>query len=81
MILARTAPLIRDVLLRDGSTRRLQARLVRRWTIAPIHSLRELPEVVETDLNPVRCMTSGCIVLDMRMRIERRSPVERRQTW
>ncbi len=43
--------------------------------------LRELPEVVETDLNPVRCMTSGCIVLDMRMRIERRRPVERVKTW
>jgi acyl-CoA synthetase (NDP forming)/GNAT superfamily N-acetyltransferase len=43
--------------------------------------LRELPEVVETDLNPVRCMTSGCIVLDMRMRIEQRRPVERVKTW
>ena len=43
--------------------------------------LRELPEVVETDLNPVRCMTSGCVVLDTRMRIERRRPVERVKTW
>ncbi|MGO9899128.1 MAG: GNAT family N-acetyltransferase [Solirubrobacteraceae bacterium] len=43
--------------------------------------LRELPEVVETDLNPVRCMTNGCIVLDMRMRIEHRRPVERVKTW
>ena len=43
--------------------------------------LRELPEVVETDLNPVRCMTSGCIVLDMRIRIERRRPAERVKTW
>ncbi len=43
--------------------------------------LRELPEIVETDLNPVRCMTSGCIVLDMRLRIERRRPVERVKTW
>ncbi|HYN52320.1 MAG TPA: acetate--CoA ligase family protein, partial [Thermoleophilaceae bacterium] len=43
--------------------------------------LRELPEVVETDLNPVRCMTSGCIVLDTRLRIERRRPVERVKTW
>jgi acyl-CoA synthetase (NDP forming)/GNAT superfamily N-acetyltransferase len=43
--------------------------------------LREVPEVVETDLNPVRCMTSGCVVLDMRLRIERRRPVERVQTW
>jgi acetate---CoA ligase (ADP-forming) len=43
--------------------------------------LRELPEVVETDLNPVRCTTHGCVVLDMRMRIERRRPVERVKTW
>ena len=43
--------------------------------------LREVPEVVETDLNPVRCMTSGCVVLDMRLRIEHRRPVERVKTW
>src|SRR5450755_2017827 len=43
--------------------------------------LREVPEVVETDLNPVRCMTNGCIVLDMRLRIEHRYPVERIKTW
>ena len=43
--------------------------------------LREVPEVVEADLNPVRCMTTGCIVLDMRLRIERRRPVERIKTW
>jgi acyl-CoA synthetase (NDP forming)/RimJ/RimL family protein N-acetyltransferase len=43
--------------------------------------LRELPEVVETDLNPVRCMPSGCVVLDMRLRIEHRRPVERVKTW
>jgi acyl-CoA synthetase (NDP forming)/RimJ/RimL family protein N-acetyltransferase len=43
--------------------------------------IRELPEVVETDLNPVRCMTNGCVVLDMRLRIEHRRPVERVKTW
>jgi acyl-CoA synthetase (NDP forming) len=43
--------------------------------------LRELPEIVEADLNPVRCMTSGCVVLDMRLRIERRRPIERVKTW
>ena len=43
--------------------------------------LRELPEIVETDLNPVRCTTNGCVVLDMRMRIERRCRVERVKTW
>ena len=43
--------------------------------------LREVPEVVEADLNPVRCMTNGCVVLDMRLRIEHRRPVERVKTW
>jgi acyl-CoA synthetase (NDP forming) len=43
--------------------------------------LREVPEVVETDLNPVRSMTRGCVVLDMRLRIEHRRPVERVKTW
>ena len=43
--------------------------------------VRELPEVVEADLNPVRCMTSGCVVLDMRLRIEHQHPVERVKTW
>ena len=43
--------------------------------------LRELPEVVEADLNPIRCMTNGCIVLDMRLRIQHRRPIERVKTW
>ncbi len=43
--------------------------------------LRKTPEVVEADLNPVRCMTSGCVVLDMGLRIEHRRPVERGKTW
>ncbi|MGO9749954.1 MAG: GNAT family N-acetyltransferase [Solirubrobacteraceae bacterium] len=43
--------------------------------------LAEVPEVVEADLNPVRCTTNGCVVLDMRVRIEPRRPVERVKTW
>ena len=43
--------------------------------------LREAPEVVEGDLNPIRCMKRGCAVLDMRLRIERRRPIERVKTW
>ena len=43
--------------------------------------LGEVPEVVEADLNPVRCTTNGCVVLDMRLRIERRRAAERIQTW
>jgi len=43
--------------------------------------LAQVPEVVEADLNPVRCMTSGCLVLDMRLRIEHRHPIDRVKTW
>jgi len=43
--------------------------------------LGEVPEVVEADLNSVRCTTDSCVVLDMRVRIERRRPVERVKTW
>ncbi len=43
--------------------------------------LRAVPEIVEVDLNPIRCMASGAVVLDTRLRIERRSPVERVKTW
>ena len=32
--------------------------------------LRHVPEIVEVDLNPVRCMTTGYLVRDMRLRIE-----------
>jgi acyl-CoA synthetase (NDP forming) len=51
--------------------------LILRFTLL----LSAVPEVVEADLNPVRCMTSGCVVLDMRLRIEHRHPVERVKTW
>jgi acetate---CoA ligase (ADP-forming) len=43
--------------------------------------LREAPEIVEADLNPVRCMTNGCTVLDTHLRIERVRPIERVKTW
>jgi acyl-CoA synthetase (NDP forming) len=43
--------------------------------------LREVPEIVEADLNPVRCMTAGCIVLDMRLRIQRRLSSAPIKTW
>ena len=43
--------------------------------------LREAPEIVEADLNPVRCMTNGCAVLNMRLRIQRERPSERVKTW
>jgi acetate---CoA ligase (ADP-forming) len=43
--------------------------------------LREVPELVEADLNPVRCMPDGCLVLDLRLRAARRRPSERVKTW
>jgi acetate---CoA ligase (ADP-forming) len=51
--------------------------LILRFTLL----VRAVPEVVEADLNPVRCMTGGCLVLDTRLRIEHRRPAERVKTW
>ena len=51
--------------------------LILRFTLL----VRAVPELVEADLNPVRCMTSGCLVLDTRLRIEHRRPTERVKTW
>jgi acyl-CoA synthetase (NDP forming) len=51
--------------------------LILRFTLL----VRAVPEVVEADLNPVRCMTSGCLVLDTRLRIEHRRPTDRVKTW
>ena len=43
--------------------------------------LRDHPQVTEVDLNPLRLMTHGYVVLEMRMRVERRRPPERVKTW
>jgi acyl-CoA synthetase (NDP forming) len=43
--------------------------------------LGEVPEMVEADLNPIRCTTHGSVVLDMRIRIERQRPLKRAKTW
>jgi len=43
--------------------------------------LRAVPELVEVDLNPVRCLPDGAVVLDMRLRVERRSRVESVTRW
>jgi acyl-CoA synthetase (NDP forming) len=43
--------------------------------------LREVPEMVEADLNPVRCTTAGCEVLEARIRIAHRPTHERVKTW
>jgi hypothetical protein len=43
--------------------------------------LRAVPEIVEADLNPVRCMAGGCAVLDLRLRVVAPSPLPRVRTW
>jgi len=43
--------------------------------------LRAVPELVEVDLNPVRCLPDGALVLDMRLRVERRSRAESVTRW
>jgi hypothetical protein len=43
--------------------------------------LHEVPELVEADLNSVRCTVNGCVVLDVRARIEPHAPAERVKTW
>ena len=43
--------------------------------------LREVPELVEGDLNPVRCLPDGAVVIDMRLRIARRRRMGSVKTW
>jgi len=43
--------------------------------------LEAVPEVVEVDLNPIRCTTASSLVLDMRLRIVPRRPSKRVKTW
>jgi acyl-CoA synthetase (NDP forming) len=41
----------------------------------------ELPEVAELDLNPVLGLPDGCVVVDARVRVQRREQVARAKTW
>ena len=43
--------------------------------------LREVPELVEGDLNPVRCLPDSAVVIDMRLRIARRRRMGSVKTW
>ncbi|MBV8734039.1 MAG: acetate--CoA ligase family protein, partial [Solirubrobacterales bacterium] len=43
--------------------------------------LRECPEAVEVDLNPVRLAPDACVVLDAQLCVERRAMPERVKTW
>ncbi len=67
----------------DGSSGlpRLDRTALRELVLRFALLLRETPEIVEADLNPVRCMTNGCAVLDTRLRIERQRPTEHVKTW
>jgi hypothetical protein len=41
----------------------------------------ELPEVAELDLNPVLAQPDRCVVVDARVRVQRREQVERAKSW
>jgi acyl-CoA synthetase (NDP forming)/RimJ/RimL family protein N-acetyltransferase len=43
--------------------------------------IETVPELVEADLNTIRCTTHGCSVLDARMRLEPLHPPEKIKTW
>jgi acyl-CoA synthetase (NDP forming)/RimJ/RimL family protein N-acetyltransferase len=43
--------------------------------------VREVPEIAEVDLNPIRVLTVGARVLDVRVRVEPRAIDERVKTW
>jgi acetate---CoA ligase (ADP-forming) len=43
--------------------------------------LQNTPEIAEADLNPVRCTTHGCVVLDAQLRIQPPHQIERAKTW
>ena len=67
----------------DGSRglRRLDQAALRELVLRFALLLRETPEIVEADLNPVRCMAEGCVALGMRLRVQRARPTERVKTW
>ena len=43
--------------------------------------VRAVPEIIEADLNPIRCMPTSILTLDMRLRIGPRRARERVKTW
>jgi acyl-CoA synthetase (NDP forming) len=59
---------------------RLDRRALRELVLRFALLLGETPEIVEADLNPVRCMADGCVTLDMRLRLEWPRPTGRK-TW
>lgn len=67
----------------DGypSGHRLDREALRELVLRFALLLESVPDAVEADLNSIRCRRDGCAVLDMRMRIERRTRPERAKTW
>ena len=43
--------------------------------------LNDIPELVEADLNAVRVLPTGCLVLDARLRLAPPTPARRTRTW
>jgi len=75
------SPSVADELDRFRGTAGLDRRALRELILRFALLLREAPEIVEADLNPVRCSSSGAIVLDTRLQIVPRRPVQRVKTW
>ena len=59
----------------------LDRKALRELILRFAHLLREVPEIIEADLNPIRCTTKGCLVLDLRLLLQPRRAVERVKTW
>jgi acetate---CoA ligase (ADP-forming) len=72
---------VADELDRFRGTAALNRQALREVILRFALLLAEVPEVVEADLNPVRCTTGTSLVLETQMRVEPRRPVTRVKTW
>jgi acetate---CoA ligase (ADP-forming) len=72
---------VTDELGRLWGSSALDGRALRELILRFARLLGEVPEVVEADLNPIRCTTDGTFVLDAQLRIESRHPITRVKTW
>jgi acetate---CoA ligase (ADP-forming) len=76
-----SCPAVADELDRFRGPAALDRQALRELILRFALLLGEVPEVVEADLNPIRCTTDTSLVLDTQMRIEPRHPVKRVKTW
>ncbi len=72
---------VADELDRLRGSSALDGQALRELILRFARLLGEVPEVVEADLNPIRCTTDTTLVLDTQMRIEPRHPITRVKTW